>query len=94
MKRLVSIALSGAPAARREIPSKTVVFVTAKQPTSIAIGWSEPVSGRGCIGLSPAGFPRRTLSPTTSNYGLELAEFWVVVAAPDNKLRACALISS
>jgi hypothetical protein len=28
---------------------KTVLFVTEKQPTSIALGWSEPVRGRAGV---------------------------------------------
>ena len=43
-------------AAPREIPIKLCLFVTEKQPTSIAIGWSEPVCGREFYPLKASGF--------------------------------------
>jgi hypothetical protein len=44
------------PAARREIPENCVLFVTEKQPTSIAIGWNEPVCGRELHPLASSDF--------------------------------------
>jgi hypothetical protein len=43
-------------AARREIADKLCFFVAEKQPTSIAIGWSDPVCGRELHPLKSSGF--------------------------------------
>jgi hypothetical protein len=50
------------PAGRRENLGKLCSFVIEKQPTSIVIGWSEPVSGRELHPLKSS-LSRRTVSP-------------------------------
>jgi hypothetical protein len=44
------------PGWSQEIPRKLGYFVTEKQPTSIAIGWSEPVCGRELHPLKASDF--------------------------------------
>lgn len=39
-----------------------MLFVLGKQPTSIAIGWNEAISGRGLHTLKPSAFSRRTFA--------------------------------
>jgi hypothetical protein len=56
----VTDAIRRYPAARRELPYKTVLFRTEKQPTSIAIGWSAPVPGRELHPLKSSTSSRRT----------------------------------
>ena len=64
------------PCCPQENSQKTVLFVTEKQPTSIATGWSEPVSVRELQPLKASAFSRRDFSSTPSVPPLDLPSLW------------------